>query len=114
MHFYLTQSAGNTSTGHFQPRPHYKDYSGLLTGTWDWASYVGVIGSATGEPGIVRADGHVRLRAKWISGDYEDFFFQSVDGGAGSFDFTPAQGVTMKGEVNGSGTNDWLLTFTQQ
>jgi len=56
----------------------------------------------------------VRLRAKWISGDYEDFFFQSVDGGAGSFDFTPTQGVTMKGEINGSGTNDYLLTFTQQ
>ena len=85
-----------------------------VTGTWDWASYVGVIGSATGEPGTVTADGTVRLRAKWTNNVIEDFIFQSVDGGAGSFDFTPTQGVTMKGEINGSGTNDWLLTFTQQ
>ena len=113
MHFYLTQSAGNTSTGHFQPRPHLHMPPSQLTGTGEWAGFLFEIGPE-GEPGIVRADGHVRLRAKWTNHVEEDFIFQSVDGGTGSFDFTPAQGVTMKGEINGTGTNDWLLTFTQQ
>ena len=115
LNFFLTQSAGDASTGHFQPRPHYKDFSGFVTGTGEWASFLLELGPE-GEPGIVRADGHVRIRAKWINDDFgnDGFIFQSIDGGAGSFDFTPAQGVTMKGEINGAGINDYLLTFTQQ
>ena len=59
----------------------------------------------------------MRLRVKWINNNAtndEGFIFQSIARSAGSFDFTPTQCVTMKGEVNGSGTNDYLLTFTQQ
>ena len=114
LNFFLTQSAGDLSTGHFQPRPHIRNYD-LLIGTGEWASFLLELGPE-GEPGIVRADGHVRIRAKWINDDFGDdgFIFQSIDGGTGSIDFTPTQGVTMKGEINGSGTNDYLLTFTQQ
>ena len=117
--FVLTQSVGDENTGHFQPRPHYSDYSGrkaFVIGTGDWASNVFEIGPE-GEPGIVQADGYMRLRIKWLNNNEtneDGFIFQSVDGGTGSFDFTPTQGVTMKGEVNGSGIADFLLTFTQQ
>ena len=118
MTFVLTQSVvGDTSTGHFQPRPHIRDFECCrLTGTGDWASNVFDLGPE-GEPGTVTADGSVRIRAKWLNNkDTNDdgFILQSIDGGTGSFDFTPAQGVTMTGEVNGSGVNDYLLTFTQQ
>ena len=117
MTFVMTQSVGDESTGHFQPRPHIRDFEeGVVVGTGDWASNVFEIGPE-GEPGIVRADGYVRLRIKWLNNNENNddgFIFQSIDGGTGSFDFTPAQGVTMKGEVNGSGVNDYLLTFTQQ
>ena len=75
----------------------------------------GTLGSATGEPGTVTADGTVRVRAKFTKGAHaggEDFHFERGDGTTGSM--IDPTGTTMTGEVNGAGVADYDQIFTKQ